>query len=74
MSRPRLTPRQWVGYAGFAVVFILTASVGLCSWVDQQENAVSMLGDAELAMYRAKRAGRNQVSDAEQPVDDPAVV
>ena len=29
MSRPRLTPRQWVGYAGFAVVFILTASVAM---------------------------------------------
>lgn len=40
---------------------ILTASVGLSSWVDQQENAVSMLGDAELAMYRAKRGGGNKV-------------
>ena len=40
---------------------ILTASVGLTSWVDQQENAVGMLSDAELAMYRAKRAGGNRV-------------
>ncbi|WP_137135474.1 EAL domain-containing protein [Rhizobium sp. FKY42] len=40
---------------------ILTASVGLSSWVDQQENAISMLGDAELAMYRAKRGGGNKV-------------
>lgn len=40
---------------------ILTASVGLSSWVDQQENAASMLGDAELAMYRAKRGGGNRV-------------
>ncbi|WP_237683221.1 sensor domain-containing phosphodiesterase [Rhizobium lusitanum] len=40
---------------------ILTASVGLTSWVDQQENAPGMLSDAELAMYRAKRAGGNRV-------------
>jgi diguanylate cyclase (GGDEF)-like protein/PAS domain S-box-containing protein len=40
---------------------ILTASVGLTSWVDQQENATGMLSDAELAMYRAKRAGGNRV-------------
>ncbi|RCW21500.1 PAS domain S-box-containing protein/diguanylate cyclase (GGDEF)-like protein [Ciceribacter lividus] len=40
---------------------ILTASVGLVSWVDQQENAVGLLSDAELAMYRAKRAGGNRV-------------
>ncbi|GEO84182.1 MULTISPECIES: EAL domain-containing protein [Alphaproteobacteria] len=40
---------------------ILTASIGLVSWVDQQENAASLLSDAELAMYRAKRAGGNRV-------------
>ncbi|MDI6836579.1 MAG: EAL domain-containing protein [Rhizobiaceae bacterium] len=40
---------------------ILTASVGLVSWVDQQENAAGLLSDAELAMYRAKRAGGNRV-------------
>ncbi len=40
---------------------ILTASIGLSSWVDQQENAIGMLGDAELAMYRAKRGGGNKV-------------
>ncbi len=26
---PRLTARQWVGYAGFALVFILTAAVAV---------------------------------------------
>ncbi|QLF69676.1 EAL domain-containing protein [Peteryoungia desertarenae] len=40
---------------------VLTASIGLVSWVDQQESAVSLLADAELAMYRAKRAGGNRV-------------
>lgn len=40
---------------------VLTASIGLSSWVDQQENAAGMLSDAELAMYRAKRAGGNRV-------------
>ncbi len=40
---------------------ILTASIGLVSFVDQQENASGMLSDAELAMYRAKRAGGNRV-------------
>jgi diguanylate cyclase (GGDEF)-like protein len=40
---------------------ILTASIGLASFVDQQENATGMLSDSELAMYRAKRAGGNRV-------------
>lgn len=40
---------------------ILTASIGLVSWVDQQESATGLLSDAELAMYRAKRAGGNRV-------------
>lgn len=39
----------------------LTASIGLVSWVDQQESAASLLADAELAMYRAKRTGGNRV-------------
>ncbi len=38
----------------------LTASIGLVSWVDQQESAASLLADAELAMYRAKRTGGDQ--------------
>lgn len=29
MTLPRLTPRQWVGYAGFALVFVLTAAVAV---------------------------------------------
>lgn len=40
---------------------MLTASIGLTSFVDQQENASSMVSDAELAMYRAKRAGGSRV-------------
>lgn len=40
---------------------ILTASVGLVSWIDQQDSAAGLLSDAELAMYRAKRAGGNRV-------------
>ncbi|MFN3719564.1 MAG: EAL domain-containing protein [Rhizobium rhizophilum] len=39
----------------------LTASIGLVSWVDQQESSASLLADAELAMFRAKRAGGNRV-------------
>ncbi len=40
---------------------ILTASVGLASWVDRQESSTELLSDAELAMYRAKRGGGNRV-------------
>ncbi|SIR10507.1 PAS domain S-box-containing protein/diguanylate cyclase (GGDEF) domain-containing protein [Rhizobium sp. RU20A] len=39
----------------------LTASIGLVSWVDQQENAAGLLNDAELAMFRAKKQGGNRV-------------
>ncbi|KKX28285.1 EAL domain-containing protein [Rhizobiaceae bacterium LC148] len=48
-----------INFAGREI--ILTASIGLASWVDQQESAASLLADAELAMYRAKRAGGNRV-------------
>jgi EAL domain-containing protein (putative c-di-GMP-specific phosphodiesterase class I) len=40
---------------------ILTASIGLTSWVDQQESASGLLSDAELAMYRAKKSGGDRV-------------
>ncbi|MET3584195.1 diguanylate cyclase (GGDEF)-like protein [Pseudorhizobium tarimense] len=40
---------------------ILTASIGLASWVDRQESSSELLSDAELAMYRAKRGGGNRV-------------
>ena len=40
---------------------ILTASIGLASWVDQQESGSELLSNAELAMYRAKRGGGNRV-------------
>src|SRR5690606_2852395 len=40
---------------------ILTASIGLVSWVDQQQDAAGLLNDAELAMYRAKKSGGNRV-------------
>ncbi len=40
---------------------VLTASIGLATWVDQQESATSLANDAELAMYRAKKAGGNRV-------------
>src|SRR5690606_25903433 len=40
---------------------VLTASIGLASWVDQQESASELLNNAELAMYRAKRSGGNRV-------------
>ncbi|WP_268965067.1 EAL domain-containing protein [Rhizobium alarense] len=40
---------------------ILTASIGLVSWVDQQQDATGLLNDAELAMFRAKKAGGNRV-------------
>ena len=39
---------------------VLTASVGLVSWIDQDDASV-LLSDAELAMYRAKRQGGNRV-------------
>ncbi|MBD9371317.1 EAL domain-containing protein [Rhizobium sp. ARZ01] len=40
---------------------ILTASIGLVSCLDPQQDAASLLNDAELAMYRAKKAGGNRV-------------
>ncbi len=48
-----------INFAGREI--ILTASIGLASYVDQQAHASDLLADAELAMYRAKRAGGNRV-------------
>ncbi len=48
-----------INYANREIV--LTASIGLASFVDQQESAAGLLADAELAMYRAKRGGGNRV-------------
>ncbi|MFC0482270.1 sensor domain-containing phosphodiesterase [Gellertiella hungarica] len=40
---------------------VLTASIGLATWVTQQDSASGLVNDAELAMYRAKKAGGNRV-------------
>jgi diguanylate cyclase (GGDEF)-like protein len=39
----------------------LTASIGLVSWLDQEQSAAGLLDDAELAMFRAKKEGGNRV-------------
>lgn len=41
--------------------FILTASIGVVSWTDAATTAEGLLNDAELAMYRAKKAGGDRV-------------
>ncbi|HET7413830.1 MAG TPA: EAL domain-containing protein, partial [Pararhizobium sp.] len=40
---------------------ILTASVGLITWVDQNSTPLDLVKDAELAMYQAKRYGGNRI-------------
>ncbi|AHK43658.1 MULTISPECIES: EAL domain-containing protein [Ensifer] len=39
----------------------LTASIGLVSWLDQEQSAAGLIDDAELAMFRAKKEGGNRV-------------
>ncbi len=48
-----------IDYAGEEIN--LTASAGLVSWVDQNQDAASMVSDAELALYRGKRGGGDRV-------------
>ena len=40
---------------------ILTASVGLVTWVDRKVSPLELIKDAELAMYQAKRQSGNRV-------------
>ena len=50
-----------LGIDGLAV----TASIGLATLAAEDADAASLLRRADEAMYRAKRAGRDQVVDAE---------
>ncbi len=61
-----------LGIAGLAV----TASIGLAVLRPGRDDLAGLLRRADHAMYRAKRAGRNQVCDAEQPLraDTPLAV
>lgn len=54
-----------LGIDGLAV----TASIGLATLVPDDTDAASLLRRADEAMYRAKRAGRDQVVDAETAQD-----
>ncbi|WP_246660534.1 EAL domain-containing protein [Nitratireductor sp. XY-223] len=40
---------------------ILTASIGLVTWVDEMASPLELVKDAELAMYQAKRVGGNRI-------------
>lgn len=40
---------------------ILTASIGLVTWVDEQSSPLELVKDAELAMFQAKRVGGNRI-------------
>ncbi len=48
-----------IDYAGEEVE--LTASAGLVTWIEQNQDAASMISDAELALYRGKREGGDRV-------------
>ncbi|MGH8087657.1 MAG: diguanylate cyclase domain-containing protein, partial [Stenotrophomonas sp.] len=54
----------------------VTASIGAAVLRPGRDDLAGLLRRADHAMYRAKRAGRNQVCDAEQPAaaDDPVAV
>ncbi len=40
---------------------ILTASIGLVTWVDEMASPLELVKDAELAMFQAKRVGGNRI-------------
>ncbi|MFT3667699.1 MAG: diguanylate cyclase [Pseudoxanthomonas sp.] len=47
----------------------VTASIGLAAFTLDDSDAASLLRRADAAMYRAKRAGRDQVVEAEAALD-----
>jgi diguanylate cyclase (GGDEF)-like protein len=49
---------------------LVTASIGLATLEPEDLDAASLLRRADEAMYRAKRAGRDQVVDAGAAPDD----
>ncbi|CAN7255117.1 diguanylate cyclase [Pseudoxanthomonas sp. LjRoot168] len=71
-ARARLeTMRSEVSAAGAALGIdglVVTASIGLATLVTEDTDAASLLRRADEAMYRAKRAGRDRVVDAEPDV------
>lgn len=56
---------EGLSIAGLAV----TASIGLAAFTSDDADAASLLRRADAAMYRAKRAGRDQVVEAEAALD-----
>src|SRR5690606_28415725 len=60
--------REQVSVAGRSLAIpglVVTASIGLATLADADADAASLLRRADEAMYRAKRAGRDQVVEAE---------
>lgn len=47
----------------------MTASIGLATFTLEDVDAASLLRRADAAMYRAKRAGRDRVVEAEVALD-----
>ncbi len=55
----------WVRHEGTSphrMEYLLTASIGISLFLNQENNANGILKQADIAMYKAKRDGRNSVS------------
>jgi two-component system cell cycle response regulator len=55
-----------------SMLLVQTASIGVATW-DRQEDAATLEERADLAMYEAKRRGRNRVVVAAPPGDSRAL-
>ena len=50
---------------------VLTASIGIATFPDGGEDAESLMGHADLAMYEAKKAGKNSYREYRHPSREP---
>ena len=61
LAKPYALKQQMIGGAESVVMFHCSASIGVVLFIDHEFSIEDVLKQADIAMYQAKRAGRNSI-------------